>query len=269
MTEQIKQFRDDEVVILKHFSKEKGEYVTNVFPKISGRLRLAHENNDGINIETSIYKYDENIAVVIATIKTMNGQFTGIGMSSVDRDQRIAPAILEMAETRAISRGLRWAGFGIDACSAEEISHLENGNGNDPNNKKPIGADTSYPDKENGSGPRNNERHIHVGFEHVDGLPNVYKPNFSVHDNVPTDNGNGNNGNGNGNRNRQLSHKQWSYIKSMGRKLGYDFRALTELCVSLFNVEIEGLNTSDASSFIDYLQSGKMIVKSVPAETHQ
>ena len=46
---------------------------------------------------------------------------------SLERDQRIAPAILELAETRAIARSLRFAGYGVEYCSAEEVNHLENG----------------------------------------------------------------------------------------------------------------------------------------------
>jgi len=51
-------------------------------------------------------------------------------MASVERDHTIAPAILELAETRAIARSLRFAGYGVEYCSAEEISHLENGRTN-------------------------------------------------------------------------------------------------------------------------------------------
>ncbi|MDA3832390.1 MAG: hypothetical protein PF495_03240, partial [Spirochaetales bacterium] len=129
MTEQIrKMFRDDEIVVLRHWNKERQEYVINVYPKVGGRLRLAHQANDAINIETEVYRYDENLAVVIATVKTMSGQFTGIGMSSVERDKKIAPAILELAETRSIARALRFAGYGVEFCSAEEVSHMENVN---------------------------------------------------------------------------------------------------------------------------------------------
>ena len=272
MTEQIKNqlFREDEVVVLRHWSKEKGEYVTNVFPKIGGRLRLAHDANDALNIETKIYQYNENIAVVIATIKTVTGQFTGIGMSSVDRDQRIAPAILELAETRAISRALRWAGFGIDACSAEEISHLENGNGSTPNTKHPKEAGPSRLLNGNGPVPGSNKGHIHVDFDPVEGLPNVYKPSYSVHDEHGDENPNGTgNGNGNGHKNRQLTRKQYDYIKSLGKQSGYDYTALTRMCLDIFGTKIEGLSTSDASHFIAHLQSGKPIPGKTPAPAQE
>ncbi len=86
-----------------------GKMVKNIFPKIGGRLRLAHEENDQLSITTEIIKYDENLAVVKAVTATMKGNFPGLGMASIDRDQSIAPAIIELAESRAIARSLRSA----------------------------------------------------------------------------------------------------------------------------------------------------------------
>lgn len=41
MKEQFKQqFREDEVALIKHWDKKNNEWVTNVHPKIGGRLRL-------------------------------------------------------------------------------------------------------------------------------------------------------------------------------------------------------------------------------------
>ena len=93
------QFRDDEIIILDQLRD--GKWVKNIFPKIRGRLRLAHEANDQLSITTEIIKYDENLAVVRAVTSTMKGNFPGLGMSSVDRDHSIAPGILELLETRA------------------------------------------------------------------------------------------------------------------------------------------------------------------------
>ena len=124
------QFREDEIITLEQLRD--GKMVRNIFPKIGGRLRLAHEENDQLSITTEIIKYDENLAVVRAITTTMKGSFPGIGMASVERDHSIAPAILELAETRAIARSLRFAGYGVEYCSAEEISHLENGNSKPP-----------------------------------------------------------------------------------------------------------------------------------------
>jgi len=130
------QFRDDEILILDQFRD--GKWVKNIFPKIGGRLRLAHEQNQQISITTEIIRYDESVAVVRAVTTTMKGSFPGIGMASVERDSSIAPAILELAETRSIARSLRFAGYGVEYCSAEEVSHLQlNGGNNPPPDEKP------------------------------------------------------------------------------------------------------------------------------------
>jgi hypothetical protein len=74
------QFREDEIVIMSHWDKKTEEWVRTVYPKIGGRLRLAHEDNDNLSITTEIIKYDENIAVVRAMSTTTKGSFPGIGM---------------------------------------------------------------------------------------------------------------------------------------------------------------------------------------------
>ena len=55
------QFRDDEIIILDQLRE--GKMVKNIFPKIGGRLRLAHEENDQLSITTEIIKYDESLGV--------------------------------------------------------------------------------------------------------------------------------------------------------------------------------------------------------------
>ena len=151
------QFRDDEIVIMSHWDKKNEEWVRTVYPKIGGRLRLAHEDNDNLSITTEIIKYDENIAVVRAVSTTTKGSFPGIGMSSTERDDKIAPAILELAETRAIARSLRFAGYGVEYCSAEEISHLENGNGKVPAESAPKSTNQKGGNGEKGNNGGNGE----------------------------------------------------------------------------------------------------------------
>jgi len=131
-------FREDEIVIMSHVDKRTGEVVTRPYPKVGGRLRLAHEENGNLNISTEIIRYEENVAVVRALATTKNGYFNGLGMASLERDERIAPAILELAETRAIARSLRFAGYGVEYCSAEEVSHLENGGLIEQTGKSPV-----------------------------------------------------------------------------------------------------------------------------------
>jgi len=67
------QSRKDEIIILDQLRD--GKSVKNIFPKIGGRLRLAHEENDQLSITTEIIKYDKNLAVVRAITTTMKGNF--------------------------------------------------------------------------------------------------------------------------------------------------------------------------------------------------
>ena len=98
------QLRDDEIVVLTE--KRDRKLVKSLHPKIGGRFRLAHEQNQQISITTEVIRYDENVAVVRSVTTTMKGTFPRIGMASVERDHTIAPAILELAETRSIAPGL-------------------------------------------------------------------------------------------------------------------------------------------------------------------
>ncbi len=123
-------FREDEIITMVHWDKQTGVQVTTPYPKIGGRLRIAHENNDQLSITSKVFSYDGQVAVVVATTTTDKGSYNGVGMASVERDKKIAPAILELAESRAIARSLRFCGIGVEYCGAEEISHLPSDNGN-------------------------------------------------------------------------------------------------------------------------------------------
>jgi hypothetical protein len=80
-------FRDDEIVVLTE--NRDGKLVKSIHPKIGGRLRLAHEDNEKLSITTEIIKYDGNLAVVKSVTSTVKGNFPGLGMASVERDQAI------------------------------------------------------------------------------------------------------------------------------------------------------------------------------------
>ena len=222
----INQFRDDEIVILSHWDKKAEKWVKNIYPKVGGRLRLAHEENEQLSISTKIFKYEEGIAVVMAVTTTMKGDFPGYGMASVERDKAIAPAILELAETRAISRSLRFAGYGVEYCSAEEISHLENGNGQAPSPE--------------GMAPSNNDQKPEAGGNGGDG-----------------DKENGEHTNGGDNQNAQgngrLTDKQFKYILRLGNEQGMTRKELNAHCLEAFGVAVDYLSKSQASSLIEQL----------------
>ena len=108
------QFKADEIV--KVNNKD--------YPVVGGRLRLAHEGK-ALSIETTVIKYDNTIAVIQAKVTTEKGIFNGLGNATVQRDARLKMAILELAETRAIARALRFAGYGVEYTGFEEVDGSE------------------------------------------------------------------------------------------------------------------------------------------------
>ena len=213
------QFREDEIVIMNHWDKNSKERVNTVYPKIGARLRLAHEENEQISITTEVIKYDGNIAVVSAISETSKGSFKGIGMASIDRDERIAPAILELAETRAIARSLRFAGYGVEFCSAEEISHLENGNS----------VQHQHDDSKAHLEPRQ-------------AIPIRNQGHTAHGEQIPA------------NDNTRLTNKQLNYIVNLGSEIGLDSKSLDQASLQEFNVKFAYLSKRDASAFIDSLK---------------
>ncbi len=233
------QFREDEIALIKRYDKQRNQWVTNVYPKIGGRLRLAHEENEALSIETDVIKYDENIAVVCAISTTAKGCFKGIGMASTERDQKIAPAILELAEIRAIARSLRFAGYGVEYCSAEEVSHLGNGNGD----KMP-----------NGSQHHQNGDNLPAGGKRNDGNGN----NRPYRSDGNSKGGNGSNpyqgkGKGNGNGNGRITSKQYRYLLKLHENQGRTKADLDQQCLEMFGVVAQYLSKGDASVMIEQL----------------
>lgn len=210
------QFREDEIAVMTHWDKKEEKWVKSIHPKVGGRLRLAHEDNDRLSITTEIVKHDGHIAVVKALTTTNKGSFPGLGMSSVERDQTFGPAILELAETRAIARSLRFAGYGVEYCSAEEISHLENANGKGlrPNRNAPS------------QGKRKEATRGKSG--------NSEKP--------PSREGNG-----------RLTGKQHSYILDLMQQKGITSSELNNHCTKAFGVVLDYLSRVDASALIEEL----------------
>jgi len=108
-------FHPDELVNMKG----------KVYPVVGGRLRLAHEDGiDGITTQLIRFEPDE-LAVVSARVTLATEKesrpFTGHGVASAKKDARLRDSLLELAETRAIARALRFAGYGVEYTGAEEI----------------------------------------------------------------------------------------------------------------------------------------------------
>ena len=116
------QFREDELVTRR--MKVNGEWQTRTFPVVGGRLRLAHEGNERLSIQTEIVRMDGEMVVAKAIVETEKGLYSGTGTASTQRDARLADSLVELAETRAIARALRFGGFGVEYCGAEEVNHV-------------------------------------------------------------------------------------------------------------------------------------------------
>jgi hypothetical protein len=117
-------FREDELVTRK--VKVNGQWETRIFPVVGARLRIFHENNDQLSIRTKIIKLESDFVVIRAAAETTKGKFSGTGTASTQRDARLADSLVELAETRAIARALRFSGVGCEYTSAEEVSHVSN-----------------------------------------------------------------------------------------------------------------------------------------------
>jgi hypothetical protein len=97
---------------------------TRVFPVVGGRLRLAHEENQNLNLQTEMVSWDGQYAIFKCSAVTSKGQYVGYGTANSQRDAKLAESLIELAETRSIARALRFAGYGVEFTSAEEVSHV-------------------------------------------------------------------------------------------------------------------------------------------------
>jgi len=139
-------FREDELVT----REVDGE--TRVFPVVGGRLRLAHEENQTLDLQTEMVNWDGQYAIFKCCAVTSKGQFVGYGTANSQRDARLAESLVELAETRSVARALRFAGYGLEFCSAEEVAHIPEGDPEPQRNadKQPAPA---FPE-DNGNGKR-------------------------------------------------------------------------------------------------------------------
>jgi hypothetical protein len=150
-------FNKDEIVEFERWNKKLKKNVITKFPVVGGRLRLYHEDLDpdrtGGGIETKIHMYDNDTAVVHASVNINGSKYSGVGMASKSRDALIFPAILEMAETRAIARALRFAGYGVEYTGAEEMASVKNFEPDNKSTDAPTKKERTTKDPD----PRSNE----------------------------------------------------------------------------------------------------------------
>jgi hypothetical protein len=228
-------FREDELVTRK--IKVNGQWESRTFPVVGGRLRLAHEQNDKINIKTKLVSWDGQYAVFKCCAVTGKGQFVGYGTANSQRDSRLAESLIELAETRSIARALRFAGFGLEFTGAEEVSHvaaiepeLEQTTGKEG---KPVFPEATQKDKEDtkSSGNGNGEA----------GAPNGATV---TERSMPQSCGNG-----------KATQAQVRALYALGKKTGLSDGEKSNLLSPLSASSFDDLTREDASRLISRLQS--------------
>src|SRR5271157_1077054 len=114
-------FREDELVTRDVDGQNR------VFPVVGGRLRLAHEENQSLGLQTEMVNWDGQYAIFKCCAVASKGKYVGYGTANSQRDSSLAESLIEVAETRSIARALRFAGYGLEFCGAEEIAHIPEG----------------------------------------------------------------------------------------------------------------------------------------------
>jgi len=96
------------------------------FPVVGGRLRVAHDMGlQGLETTVVEYAYGEVATVQATATSKEGGRFQGTGTAHAGRDGLHKKNLLELAETRAVARALRFFGAGVEYTGAEEVSDVD------------------------------------------------------------------------------------------------------------------------------------------------
>jgi hypothetical protein len=228
-------FREDELVSRK--VKINGDWQTRILPVVGGRLRLAHEQNESLSMQTKLISWDGQYAVFKCCAVTGKGQFVGYGTANSQRDTRLAESLVELAETRSIARALRFAGFGLEFTGAEEVSHVVV---TEPETEQTTGKESkpAFPE-----GNQNNEPETKSGGNgngKADAPSGVTVPERSK----PQGCGNG-----------KASQAQCRALYALTKKARYAEEDITNLLGPMNVPTFQDLTREDASRLISRLQS--------------
>jgi len=228
-------FREDELVSRK--VKINGEWQARIFPVVGGRLRLAHEQNEHLSLQTKLISWDGQYAVFKCCAVTGKGQFVGYGTANNQRDSRLAESLVELAETRSIARALRFAGFGLEFTGAEEVSHVsvtesetEQTTGKE---SKPVFVEATQSNKEETKSGGNGNGKA--------GAPNGATVTEKT---MPQSCGNG-----------RATQAQVRALYALGKKTGLSDGEKSNLLSPLSASSFDDLTREDASRLISHLQS--------------
>jgi hypothetical protein len=154
------QFMEAELVHRK--VKVGNEWQVKVFPVVGGRLRILHETNERLGIQTEILRMDNDFVVVKASVESEKGKFNGTGTASAQRDARLSDSLVELAETRAIARALRFGGIGVEYTGAEEVSHVTSAEPDkEQRDNKP--AEPVFPESNDNNKPESKQPNCEAG----------------------------------------------------------------------------------------------------------
>ena len=227
-------FREDELISRK--VKVGNEWQTRVFPVVGGRLRILHENNDHLSIQTEIVSLEPDFAVVKAAVECEKGKFNGTGTASSQRDAHLADSLVELAETRAIARALRFGGIGVEYASAEEIAYAAVAEQTTNKPPEPV-----FPADRGG-----NKQESKASSDAIDAGNNGAKPDNSAaaHRSTPQSCGNG-----------KATQAQCRALFALTRKAQYTDHDINSLLHPLNAVSFQELTRESASQLISYLQT--------------
>lgn len=264
---------DDESFLCKHLmaveacmnngGPEKREYLKRRQPKLNtdfiinlqgkdfvtyqGLLDLAHQKGL-IRIETEILQYptkdNGNTAVVSAVAESKLGDiYSDIGDANpTNCNSKIAKHIIRMASTRAKARALRdFSNVGITAL--EELGDLDEVIAEDAKNKatrKLSPRKTSAKSKDNSRNKTDAESEVNANTVPAE-QPDNNDTDASKPDNVRE-------------IKPKMSEAQKRAIFNLSRRRGISVESLEEMAGEMYDVKVEELNSTDASSLIRHLQ---------------
>jgi hypothetical protein len=220
-------FREEELVSRR--VKVGNEWETRIFPIVAGRLRLAHEENDTLSLKTEMVSWDGQYAVFKCSAATRKGQFIGYGTANAQRDARLAESLVELAETRSIARSLRFAGYGLEFCGAEEVAHILDGEHDSERTSNKV-PERVFPEDNGGGKP-------HILAQHC-------APGNGKAESKPQRCGNG-----------QATTAQVRALYALTKRANYSDEAVQSL-LNTFNVAtFQNLTRESASQLISSLQT--------------
>ena len=89
---------------------------------LGGRLRVGHEQwAEKMSVRTQLITHTESETIVRAVVDSPKGKFSAHGKADQKSDPTMRDSLVELAESRAVGRALRYAGIGVEFVGSEEL----------------------------------------------------------------------------------------------------------------------------------------------------